>query len=138
MIHLQVQWEVHLVFKLGVCSHSENGDESYSSTWRYSASLPKQLPTEAVAQRRSLKKVFLEILQNSQENTCARVSRFPVNFAKFQRTPFLQSTSSGWSILIMMTSWSFYMNEKLHQDLILDSKFNKNELFHRFYQDSKN
>ena len=29
--------------------------------------------TEAVAQRCSLKKVFLEISQNSQENTCARV-----------------------------------------------------------------
>ena len=26
---------------------------------------------EAVVQRRSVKKVFLEILQNSQENTCA-------------------------------------------------------------------
>ena len=30
--------------------------------------------TEAVAQTCSIKKVFLEILQNSQENTCARVS----------------------------------------------------------------
>ena len=30
--------------------------------------------TEPVAQRCSLKKVLLEILQNSQENTCARVS----------------------------------------------------------------
>ena len=30
--------------------------------------------TEAVAQRRSVKIVFLEISQNSQENTCARVS----------------------------------------------------------------
>ena len=30
--------------------------------------------TEAVAQRCSVKKVFLEISQNSQENTCARVS----------------------------------------------------------------
>ena len=53
------------------------------------------------------KKVFLEILQNSQENTCARVSFFskvaglgrlwhrcfPVNFAKFLRTPFLQNTT---------------------------------------------
>ena len=29
---------------------------------------------EAVAQTCSLKKVFLEILQNSQENACARVS----------------------------------------------------------------
>ena len=28
--------------------------------------------TEAVARRRSLKKVLLEILQNSQEITCAR------------------------------------------------------------------
>ena len=31
-------------------------------------------PTEAVAWRCSVKKVFLEILQNSHENTCARVS----------------------------------------------------------------
>ena len=30
--------------------------------------------TEAVAQRYSVKKVFLEISENSQENTCARVS----------------------------------------------------------------
>ena len=30
--------------------------------------------TEAVVQRCSVKKVFLEISQNSQENTCARVS----------------------------------------------------------------
>ena len=30
--------------------------------------------TEAVAQRCSVKKMFLEISQNSQENTCARVS----------------------------------------------------------------
>ena len=59
-------------------------------------------------------KVLLEILQNSQENNCARISFFPeflnlrpatllkkrlwhrcfpVNFTKFLRTPFLQSTS---------------------------------------------
>ena len=31
-------------------------------------------PAEAVAQRCSVKKVLLEISQNSQENTCARVS----------------------------------------------------------------
>ena len=31
-------------------------------------------PKEAVSWRYSIKKVFLEILQNSQENTCARVS----------------------------------------------------------------
>ena len=56
---------------------------------------------EAVAKTCSVKKVFLEISQNSQENTCARVSFliklqaeawhrcFPVNFAKFLRTLFL-------------------------------------------------
>ena len=31
---------------------------------------------EVVVRRCSVKKVFLEILQNSQENTCARVSFF--------------------------------------------------------------
>ena len=30
--------------------------------------------TEAIAQRCSIKKMLLEISQNSQENTCARVS----------------------------------------------------------------
>ena len=47
-----------------------------------------------------LKKVFLEISQNSQENTCARVSFlkkrpwrrfFPVNFAKFLRALFYRT-----------------------------------------------
>ena len=61
-----------------------------------------------------MKKVFLEISQNSLENTCARVSFliklqafatllkkrllhrcFSVNFAKFLRTPFLLNTSRG-------------------------------------------
>ena len=60
---------------------------------------------EAVTGSCSVKKVFLEIWQNSQENTCGRVSFsiklqallkkrlwrrcFPVDFAKFLRTPFL-------------------------------------------------
>ena len=69
-----------------------------------SSNLCSDWQTEAVAQRCSVKKVFLEISQNSQENTCATVSlrsapllqkrlwhkRFPVNFAKFLRTPFLK------------------------------------------------
>ena len=51
-----------------------------------------------VVQRCSVKKVFLEVSQNSQENTCARDSLltkrpwhrcFTVNFAKFLKTPFL-------------------------------------------------
>ena len=35
-----------------------------------------------------MKRVFLKISQNLQENNCARVS-FPVNFVKFLRTLFL-------------------------------------------------
>ena len=62
----------------------------------------QRIKTEAVAQRCSTKKVFLDNLQNSQENTCVCQSLFfnaillkkrwhrcfPVNFAKFLRTPF--------------------------------------------------
>ena len=61
---------------------------------------------EAVVQRCSAKKVFLKISQNSQENTCARIS-FLIKFRPatllekrlwhswFLRTPFLQNTSGG-------------------------------------------
>ena len=67
----------------------------------------KKIPQEAVAQRCSVKRVILEIVQNSQENTCARVSFsiklqtpatllkrrlwhrcLPANFAKLLRTFF--------------------------------------------------
>ena len=65
--------------------------------------------TEVVSRRCSVKKMFLKISQNSQENTCARVSFlikiqalglqlyqkerlrrkcFPANFAKFSRITF--------------------------------------------------
>ena len=37
-------------------------------------SVETQPDSEAVVRKRSVKNVFLEILQNSQENTCARVS----------------------------------------------------------------
>ena len=71
---------------------------------------------KAVAQTCSVKKVFLQISQNSQEKTCARVSFliklqapatllkkrlwywcFPVDFAKFLRTPFLQNIPGSYS-----------------------------------------
>ena len=65
---------------------------------------------EVVVQRCSVKKVFLEILSNSQENTWARVSFliscrlwhrcFPVNFAKFLRTPFFMEHL--WWLLLNM------------------------------------
>ena len=69
-----------------------------------------------------MKKVFLEISENSQENTCATVSfliklqaaratllkkrlwhrYFPVNFAKFLRTPFF--TEHLWWLLLEQLS----------------------------------
>ena len=66
-------------------------------------------PTEAVVHTCSLKKVFLEISQNSHENTCAGLwpatlfkkrlchRCFPVNFAKFLKTRFL--TEHVWWLL---------------------------------------
>ena len=70
---------------------------------------------EAVVQRCSVKKVFLEILQNSQEKTCARVSFliraaglrhrcFPVNIVKFLRTPFL-TEHLWWLLLLNLDIW---------------------------------
>ena len=64
--------------------------------------------TEAVVQRCSVKRVFLEISQNSQESICARASFlkkrlwhrcFPVNFTKFLRTPIFTERLCGcfWS-----------------------------------------
>ena len=53
----------------------------------------KFISQEAVVQRCSVKKVFLEISQNSQENTCARVS-FLIKL-QAQEHIFLQNTSGG-------------------------------------------
>ena len=59
---------------------------------------------EAVVQGSSVKKVFLEISQNSQENTCARVSflkklrsatLLKKNFVKLLRIPFYINTCGG-------------------------------------------
>ena len=62
----------------------------------------KKLLSEALTQRCSVKKMFSEISQNSQGNTCVRLTPgtllkkrlchrcFPVNFAKLLRTPFLK------------------------------------------------
>ena len=72
--------------------------------------------SEAVARRCSVKEVLLEISQNSQENSCTKVSFliklqastllkirlwhrcFPVNFAKFLRAAFL--TEYLWWLLL--------------------------------------
>ena len=72
-----------------------------SSKWFLTLGHSRQATTKAFL----WKKMFLEISQNSQENSCARVyfllkmrlwhRCFPVNFAKFLRTFFLQNTSGG-------------------------------------------
>ena len=54
-----------LIFNIGTTALNKRVKICFS-TWT--------LITEAVAQRCSIKKVFLKISQNSQENTCARVS----------------------------------------------------------------
>ena len=87
-----------------------------SRTSKTSAYISNCTPKEEVAERCSVKKVFLETLQNLQENTCARISFlikfrpatllkkrlwhrcFRLNFAKFLRTPFL--TEYLWSLLL--------------------------------------
>ena len=74
----------------------------YFWEWEIVSTLWYAQITEWVARKCSIKKVFLESLQNIQKNTCTRVSKsatllkkrlwqrcFPVNFAKFLRTPFL-------------------------------------------------
>ena len=111
--------------------------------------------SEAVAQTCSVKKVFLEISQNSHENTSARVSFliklqarlflnkvtgaacnfieketlaqvFPVNFAKFLRTPFLQNTSGGCFCLFIRTLFNIYQKYEIRtisKKLLLNIKF---------------
>ena len=49
---------------------------------------------EAVVQRCSVKKLFLEISQNSQENTCARVS------ARYLRPAALLKRDSGTGVFL--------------------------------------
>ena len=79
-----------------------------SCSYRVYKSCSYRLFAGAVVQRCSVIEVFLEISQNSQENSCARVSFlnfikrrlshrcFPVNFANFLRPhSFLQNTSGG-------------------------------------------
>ena len=84
---------------------------------------------EAVAQTCSVKKVFLEISQNSQENTCANVSFliklqqvpasllktrlwhrcFPVNFAKFIRAPFFTEHHWWLPLEVKIMCWELYV-----------------------------
>ena len=72
--------------------------------------------SEAVVRSFSVKKAFLEILQNSEENACARVSFlkkrlwnrcFAVNFAKLLRTSFL-TEHLRWLLLMFQSESTLY------------------------------
>ena len=78
--------------------------------------------------RCSVKKMFLEILQNSQENTCTRVSflmerrlwhrYFSVNFAKFSKNIFFFRTPLVDCFYILRLFWRFLMMRKrIHKNL---------------------
>ena len=74
------------------------------------ATISKELSSEAVVQRCSVKKLFLKTLQNSQENTRAQL--FSCEFAKFLRTLFFYRTppvaaSIGWEFLSFLFSRLF-------------------------------
>ena len=82
------------------CSHGTNWSCDLCDPIIYSVQ-----KAEAATSGVLREKAFLEISQNSQENTCAMLGPatllkkrlwhrcFPVNFVKFLRTPFLQNTS---------------------------------------------
>ena len=53
--------------------------------------------------------MFLEISQYSKENTCARYSCFPVNFAKLSRTPFF-TEQLRWLLLSVCFYWEVFKN----------------------------
>ena len=57
---------------------------------------------EAVAQRCSVRKMFLEILQDSQENTCARVS-FLVKLQAYRPATLFKNLMT----LVKVFSWEF-------------------------------
>ena len=91
------------------------GNHPFSTYVTFSAKL------EVVVLRGSVKKVFLEMSQNSQENTSARASFllslrpptllkkrlwhrcFPVNFVKLLRTPFY----GEYLWLLLLKNWHF-------------------------------
>ena len=92
--------------------------EGRSRVWENFSQLKFFRNAEAVAQRCTVEKMFLEISQNSQENTCTKVSFFtkvvglrPATlsnffFVKFLRTTFI--TEHVRFLLLEMMTNAFY------------------------------
>ena len=96
--------------------------------------------TEAILQRCSVKKVFLEILQNSQQNTCARVSFlitlqaevcnfikketlaqvFSCEFCKISKTTFSHGTPP---MAASADNINFFDSQLMQQVLIVEKQY---------------
>ena len=69
MFPLTLSWRMPLSYR------NQSSANEWTGFYMITASVMKELKmTEAVAQRCSVKKVFPEISQNSQENTCPKIS----------------------------------------------------------------
>ena len=92
-------------------------------TNHYSA--PVGRTTEAVARRCSVKKMFLEISQNSQENICASACSFIKNTFSY-RTPLMAASEhSKWTLVLnhIWTSHLFWLRTSLFSYVhLLESK----------------
>ena len=64
-------------------------------TWDYLVIYPDLLKSFPSLRVVYIKKLFLKVLQNVQEDSCTRLCPrcFPENFAKYLRTPSFQTTS---------------------------------------------
>ena len=112
----------------------------------------KKSHTEAASRGVLYENMFFKFSQNSQENTCARVSfliklqalglrpgtlltkrlwhrYFPVNFVKFLRTPFLQNPSTRLLLLMVKRKTRVFVFAILVAKTMHDSSLAKRPFF---------
>ena len=87
------------------------------------------LPKKAVVQRCSVKNVFLEILQNWQENTCARVFLIKLQASKL----IIKTLERRFGVFIVnYGTCNFIKKKALAQVFFCEfCKISKNTFFHR-------
>ena len=111
----------------------EKGVLNFFCKFHRKAPVLRSLFTEAVARRCSIEKVFLDILQNLQENTCARVSFFnkacnfieretlaqvfPCEFCKISKSTFCYRAPS------VAASVFNYIKKRFQQLLTFENNF---------------
>ena len=135
----------------------DNPYVTYEMNLHYFLKILYDQRTEAVAQRWPVKKLFVNILQNSKENNCVIEFLFwkrepywkklwhrcfPVNFAKFLRTLFYRAILVAASERILIITydhrglWSNFIFS-LTPKLIIIKKLRYSKLSHRFIEDRK-